>query len=612
MRSEPLIRNGQAVALTVLAALALSGAGVGSSTAHAQFDVQRFKPSPNQQDEYFTVHSTHTLQAGRYELGLLVDYANDPLVVLNSKGKRAFSLVSSQATANVMAAVGLTDQLEAGLAVPLVLAQSGDAATPAGVPSAPGAGFGIGDLHLVLRYALIQQDTKEDPGGFGLALAADAFLPTGKRADFQGEGFRIAPRVIADYAFSGGLRLSAEAGYMVRPKVALLGTEINDTLSFGVGADLPLDAGRVFHVLGEITGDVSVLAKKVTSSEVPLETIVGGRYFHSSGVMAEAGFGFGLNGGFGTPDYRILGGITYRPPLDDDRDHDGYKNDKDGCPDDPEDFDHFEDADGCSDPDNDKDGVLDAQDKCPNDAEDKDGFEDADGCPDPDNDHDGIADANDRCPSKAEDTDEFEDTDGCPEPDNDNDGILDADDECPNDAEDKDEFEDMNGCPDPDNDKDGILDAKDKCPNKAEDFDGFEDEDGCAEEGSGLVALTCEKIDIKDKVFFDTGSDRIQERSFKLLDQVASVLKSATYIKKMRVEGHTDNRGSAASNLDLSKLRAAAVLKYLVDHGVEAARLDSEGFGMTRPIADNKTDKGRADNRRVDFVIVEQDAACKK
>jgi outer membrane protein OmpA-like peptidoglycan-associated protein len=98
-----------------------------------------------------------------------------------------------------------------------------------------------------------------------------------------------------------------------------------------------------------------------------------------------------------------------------DRDGDGILDSVDKCPDVPEDFDGFEDADGCPDLDNDRDGIPDASDRCPNEPEDKDGFQDADGCPDPDNDGDGILDANDKCPNDPETMNGIADDDGCPD-----------------------------------------------------------------------------------------------------------------------------------------------------------------------------------------------------
>ena len=80
-------------------------------------------------------------------------------------------------------------------------------------------------------------------------------------------------------------------------------------------------------------------------------------------------------------------------------------------------------------------------------------------------------------------------------------------------------------------------------------------------------------------------------------------------IAHIRVEGHTDNTGSEATNRDLSDRRAKAVVKYLTDKGVAADRVVGQGYGPDRPVADNGTDEGRASNRRVEFVIVHEDDA---
>jgi outer membrane protein OmpA-like peptidoglycan-associated protein len=111
----------------------------------------------------------------------------------------------------------------------------------------------------------------------------------------------------------------------------------------------------------------------------------------------------------------VLVGISYSPFLDNDPDKDGIKGKEDICPEEAEDYDGYEDEDGCPELDNDGDGIPDTVDKCPNEAEDKDGYEDEDGCPDLDNDGDGIPDAADKCPDEAEDKDGISDEDGCPE-----------------------------------------------------------------------------------------------------------------------------------------------------------------------------------------------------
>jgi len=250
--------------------------------------------------------------------------------------------------------------------------------------------------------------------------------------------------------------------------------------------------------------------------------------------------------------------------------------------------------------DRDHDGILDNVDKCPDDPEDKDGFEDEDGCPDLDNDKDGIPDKTDKCPNEPEDKDGFEDLDGCPDPDNDTDGIPDVKDKCPNDPEDKDGFEDDDGCPDPDNDKDGVPDTADKCPNDP----GPPDNDGCPKKYK-LIEVTPEKIELKQKIFFDFDKSTIKPRSYPLLDEIGNVLKSRPTMT-VRIEGHTDARGSRKHNMKLSAARAESVRQHLVGLGIDQSRMDAKGYGPDQPIETNKTEAGREKNRRVEFFITQQ------
>jgi len=106
-------------------------------------------------------------------------------------------------------------------------------------------------------------------------------------------------------------------------------------------------------------------------------------------------------------------------------------------------------------------------------------------------------------------------------------------------------------------------------------------------------------------VFFDTDRDTIKPRSFHILQAVADVLAAASHIRRVSVDGHTDNRASEEHNLDLSQRRAAAVVSWLTAHGIDASRLESHGYGPSRPIASNATGAGRARNRRVEFVIID-------
>jgi outer membrane protein OmpA-like peptidoglycan-associated protein len=220
--------------------------------------------------------------------------------------------------------------------------------------------------------------------------------------------------------------------------------------------------------------------------------------------------------------------------------------------------------------------------------------------PNPDTDGDGIPDVDDQCVVEPEDKDGYLDEDGCPDLDNDLDGIPDAIDKCPNEAEDPDGFEDEDGCPDPDNDKDTVPDVQDQCPN--EPGSTTEEPLGCPK--PALAVVTDCEVKITQQIHFEFNKDTIRPESFPVLDAVVDVLNKNGDIK-LEVQGHTDNRGGAAYNKNLSKRRAASVMKYLVTHGITPGRLTSMGYGFDRPIVDNSTEQNRALNRRVQFIRTE-------
>jgi OmpA-OmpF porin, OOP family len=114
-------------------------------------------------------------------------------------------------------------------------------------------------------------------------------------------------------------------------------------------------------------------------------------------------------------------------------------------------------------------------------------------------------------------------------------------------------------------------------------------------------------VNVLQQVHFSPSSATILPDSFAMLQEIVDLLKSNPSIKKMRIEGHTDSDGGPVMNLALSKSRAASVKKFLTDRGVETERLDSEGFGLTKPLEPNDTAAHKAANRRVEFKIVEED-----
>ncbi|MEO6187221.1 MAG: OmpA family protein [Ginsengibacter sp.] len=231
--------------------------------------------------------------------------------------------------------------------------------------------------------------------------------------------------------------------------------------------------------------------------------------------------------------------------------------------------------------DRDGDGIVDSLDACP----DEKGLAAFDGCPDKDG--DGIPDKDDKCPTIPG----LAKYQGCPIPDTDRDGINDEEDKCPNTPG----VVRYQGCPIPDTDGDGVNDEEDKCPNEKGPASNY----GCPV----IDVVVVEKVNkAAQNIFFATGSAKLLRKSFPSLKDVAQVMKdNPSY--SIQVDGHTDNTGNDELNQKLSESRAGAVKKYLVDNGIDEARINSAGYGETKPIADNNTSAGRSKNRRVEMTL---------
>ncbi|MGE5186119.1 MAG: OmpA family protein [Acidobacteriota bacterium] len=126
------------------------------------------------------------------------------------------------------------------------------------------------------------------------------------------------------------------------------------------------------------------------------------------------------------------------------------------------------------------------------------------------------------------------------------------------------------------------------------------------------VEVRDNKIEIHEKIQFDFDKATIKDASTSLMTEIADVIKKNPQIKKIRVEGHASSEGNAQHNKQLSDDRAKSVMKWLTDHGIPVAELSSQGYGSDKPIADNNTEEGREQNRRVEFTILEQDVTQKK
>jgi OmpA-OmpF porin, OOP family len=630
--------------LTRLFVAALVGAGALAvpAVARAQdsggdIELNTFKFAMDSRG-YLTVNSSQPLGHTEFSIGIVTNWGRNLLKFEDGGGDSL--IVEHMVVPTLHGAVGFKVgplELELGASAPFgILIGDRDPDHNGGTPGDPNddqffnlGGQGVGNVTVGAKFRFL----KSTRGArIGLGAIVGARLPTvTEKGRFLGtDAMRPEALVIVDKELgrSRRLRLALNAGVRINndpteyvdrgafvvdndgdlqpvPNSPATGLRIDTgpmEFPFGVGVAWAVTPQK-FDVVGEIVGAFSPDAENY----FPLEAIAGIKVYLGRNSFLSLGGGWGLASGKGSsPEGRAFIAIILEPNLGD-RDGDGIKDDVDDCPDSPEDFDGFQDEDGCPDDDNDRDGIPDVDDACPLNPEDKDGFEDEDGCPEGnlnDRDGDGILDDVDQCPDDPEDFDDFEDEDGCPDPDNDKDGILDVDDLCPNDPEDFDGFEDEDGCPDLDNDQDRILDVDDKCINDPENYNGYEDDDGCPDKGR--VVVTDTNIEILDKVFFEYDSAVIKKESYGILDAVASTMEGNPDIQLIEIQGHTDSRGNDAYNLDLSDRRAASVKKYLVDKGIEESRLTSQGYGESQPIDKKKNEAAYAKNRRVEFLILKR------
>ena len=218
-----------------------------------------------------------------------------------------------------------------------------------------------------------------------------------------------------------------------------------------------------------------------------------------------------------------------------------------------------------------------------------------------DSDGDGVLDGEDRCPTTPAGPTPDPDRRGCPDGDDDNDRVLNQADRCRTEHQGINPDPDRPGCPLPDRDNDSVPDRTDACPDKPGAPDPDPKKNGCP----GLVRVEQSQIVINRPVYFATKKDRILPRSFPVLKAVAEALRALPEIRLVSIDGHTDSQGSEDFNADLSQRRADSVMRFLIEQGIDAARLKAVGHGEGKPVAPNQTAAGRAQNRRVEFNILE-------
>ena len=288
-------------------------------------------------------------------------------------------------------------------------------------------------------------------------------------------------------------------------------------------------------------------------------------------------------------------------PVDRDTDEDGVLDSEDVCPTTPAGPTPDPERPGCPLVDTDGDGVPDRDDQCPDVAAGEHPDPARPGCPLTDTDGDGVFDPDDGCPTTPAGEHPDPDRPGCPDGDDDDDGVLNHQDRCPDRHQGPWPDPERPGCPLADRDNDTIPDVNDACPDEP----GAPHPDPARNGCPSLVRVQEGAIRINTPVFFATNRDVILPRSRRVLQAVADAITASPYIRRVSIEGHTDDRASDDFNMDLSNRRANNVMAWLVQNGIEPERLEAHGFGETRPVVEGTTQQARAANRRVEFRIVD-------
>lgn len=530
-------------------------------------------PSINAQNFRPSIDSTRTLwvddasvQDRTYMGRLLFHYVANPLVYEFDDGERV-ELVSDVLQADLTAGVRLW-KIRFGADLPLYLVQSGEA----------GQGVGLGDVGLDAKLGILDREK----AALGLALSTRVTLPTATVTNALGSpntGWEID--AIVDRKLGKAL-VALNVGVRGGPKTELENVSLDDFLvaRLAGGYALSDNAG----VALELAGEKSLTAGFDNPAGLPMEWMASGYGYVTKSLVVRGGVGTGLTSGIGSPDFRVAVGLGIEPRVDAataDRDRDGIVDGSDTCPTKPEDVDSFQDDDGCPELDNDQDTVVDVSDTCPNDPEDRDSVKDADGCPEPE-----VAvkvrlvDATTSQPlgvGRVVVKGASAESSGGP-------------------------VEVFELLP-------GAYEVAGSAVNYKPATMAVEVKEGATvdvkltPEAETKITVSRERIDLREEVNFDLNTADIQARSFPLLEQVAKVMTTYPEILLLRVEGHTDNRGDEAYNLDLSQRRADAVKTWLVAKGVSADRLVAKGLGESKPLDPADNDAAWAKNRRVDVFI---------
>jgi len=496
---------------------------------------------------------------------LQLDYSHDPLVYesrLGDASTETQSVVSDQLVLHPVVAMGLGDRWVVALGVPVGIRSDGAGLAGRGTPD----GAVPNDVWLGLRGVVLGD--RDD--AFALAAQLTGTVPTarifgsdGSEAFAGSSGPTGEPELLLEVR-PGPVRLAVNLGARLRRTEAFDSLSVGNDLTYGLGAWAPLRDGTIEP--GVEAHGATAISDPGDREASPLEALAGVR-LRAGGFSIGLATGAGITRGYGSPDLRVVSAVGWMPvqetprvewlrPVSADRSesgderaasrHAGHEggDERSGA----------DDGGGAGEEHG--DGVAGDAAIPP---EDRDG------------DRDGVPDPADRCPAEPEDRDDVRDEDGCPETDADQDAVDDPADRCPL----------TPGISNPQNPQCA------GCPALA-----------CADESG--------QIRILERVEFETGSAAILPESERVLGAVGDILGTNPDLRLVRIEGHTDDRGDDAMNLDLSRQRAESVKRWLVEeYAIEAGRLSTEGVGEARPLVANDDRANRRRNRRVEFHLAD-------
>jgi outer membrane protein OmpA-like peptidoglycan-associated protein len=572
--------------------------------AHAQeqqgYAENHYTPS-ERGSQWFALDSLDLRGNGRMALGLVNDYSFRSLVKYAGDGSPLASIVRHQYVAHLGGAVFLGDRVRVGFNVPLQLFVDGRDTKINGLAFRHSEEVAVGDLRVSADARLFGAHTDVAT----MAAGVEFFVPSGSPAAYTGDG---KPRVLPRVLFAGrasGFAYAARLGVLIRGRDEDYAEgHIGSAAVAGASVGVLLMNDKL--LIGPEVFGSTVLTRAFESRTTPFEGMLGSHLDLGNDLRIGAGVGTQLTRGFGVPILRGLLSLEWvpgdakpeaaKPDAIVDRDGDGVPDCQDACGYVPGVKSDRPEANGCP-IDSDQDGVPDDVDACVSVPGVRTPDARTNGCP-ADFDNDGVPDVEDACPKLPGKRTDNPRTTGCP--DLDNDGIIDSHDACPDKPGPRSHDRSKNGCPaEADRDKDGVNDDVDACPDEPGKPDPDPKKNGCPK-----AFLKAGVIQITEQVKFKTGSAELAgKESDELLTAVEAVLAAHPEIKKLRVEGHTDNRGDAANNKKLSEARAETVVRWLTAHKVDKARLTSAGFGLEKPLGTNDTEEGRTNNRRVEFHV---------